>query len=162
MISSPDGKDLMNGFNGQIGPTTPNQSGIIRNVAELAQTVYAGYNGAEYGPISIIPVDVHGGDHAGPTYLVTISGTELVQGQSTGIFTDIKMGMNQANNLTAAAIKAINEAEGLTILLVEQDANLALDIAQHGYLLETGRVVLDDSAEHLHRNEAVRRSYLGY
>jgi branched-chain amino acid transport system ATP-binding protein len=59
-------------------------------------------------------------------------------------------------------IKAINEAEGLTILLVEQDANLALGIAQHGYLLETGRVVLDDSAEHLRRNEAVRRSYLGY
>ena len=59
-------------------------------------------------------------------------------------------------------IKAINEEEGLTILVVEQDANLALSIAQHGYLLETGRVVLDDSAENLRRNESVRRSYLGY
>jgi branched-chain amino acid transport system ATP-binding protein len=59
-------------------------------------------------------------------------------------------------------IKTISEEEGLTILLVEQDANLALEVAQHGYLLETGRVVLDDSAENLRRDESVRRSYLGY
>ena len=59
-------------------------------------------------------------------------------------------------------IGAISEEEGLTVLLVEQDVNLALDIAQHGYLLETGSVALDDSAEHLRTNEAVRRSYLGY
>jgi len=59
-------------------------------------------------------------------------------------------------------IKAINEEEGLAVLLVEQDANLALDIAQHGYLLEVGRVVLDDEAAHLRQNESVRRSYLGY
>ncbi|MDZ4277785.1 MAG: ABC transporter ATP-binding protein [Dehalococcoidia bacterium] len=59
-------------------------------------------------------------------------------------------------------IKAINQDDGLTILLVEQDANLALGIAQHGYVLETGRVVLEDAAEHLRANESVRRSYLGY
>ena len=59
-------------------------------------------------------------------------------------------------------VKAINEEEGLAVLLVEQDANLALDIAQHGYLLEVGRVVLDDEAAHLRQNESVRRSYLGY
>ncbi len=59
-------------------------------------------------------------------------------------------------------VKAINEEEGLAVLLVEQDANLALGIAQHGYLLETGRVVLDDDAAHLRQNESVRRAYLGY
>jgi branched-chain amino acid transport system ATP-binding protein len=59
-------------------------------------------------------------------------------------------------------IKAINEEEGVTILLVEQDANLALGIAQRGYLLEAGAVVLEDEAERLRGNEAVRRSYLGY
>jgi len=59
-------------------------------------------------------------------------------------------------------VKAINEAEGLTILLVEQDAKAALGIAQRGYVLETGRVVLEDSAVRLRENEAVRRSYLGY
>ena len=59
-------------------------------------------------------------------------------------------------------VKAINDAEGLTILLVEQDAKAALGIAQRGYVLETGRVVLEDSAARLTENEAVRRSYLGY
>jgi branched-chain amino acid transport system ATP-binding protein len=59
-------------------------------------------------------------------------------------------------------VKSINEEEGLTILVVEQDANLALGIAQHGYLLETGRVVLHDTAERLRRDESVRRAYLGY
>ena len=59
-------------------------------------------------------------------------------------------------------IRAINKSEGLTILLVEQDAKLALDVAEHGYVLETGKVVLDDSAANLQRNDAVRRSYLGY
>ncbi len=59
-------------------------------------------------------------------------------------------------------IKTINEEDGLTILLVEQDATIALGLAQHGYLLESGTVVLDDSAERLRRSNAIRRSYLGY
>ncbi len=59
-------------------------------------------------------------------------------------------------------IRTINEREGLTVLLVEQNARLALDIARKGYVLETGRVVLSDLAENLRRNEEVRRSYLGY
>ncbi|MCH7510730.1 MAG: ABC transporter ATP-binding protein [Chloroflexi bacterium] len=59
-------------------------------------------------------------------------------------------------------VKAINEEEGLTILLVEQNANLALEIANEAYVLETGQVVLEGSAEELRGNEAVRRSYLGY
>ena len=59
-------------------------------------------------------------------------------------------------------VKAINEEEGLTILLVEQNANLALEIANEAYVLETGQVVLEGSAEELRGNEAVRRSYLGF
>jgi branched-chain amino acid transport system ATP-binding protein len=59
-------------------------------------------------------------------------------------------------------IKSINEKQKVTILLVEQNANLALDIAQHGYVLETGRVVLDDTSANLQRSESVRQSYLGY
>ena len=59
-------------------------------------------------------------------------------------------------------VKGINEAEGLTILVVEQDANLALGVAQHGYLIETGRVVLHDSSDKLRQNESVRKVYLGY
>ena len=59
-------------------------------------------------------------------------------------------------------IKSINEKQKVTILVVEQNANLALEIAQHGYVLETGRVVLADTSANLQRSESVRRSYLGY
>ena len=59
-------------------------------------------------------------------------------------------------------IASISEKEGLTILVVEQDVNLALGIAQYGYLLETGTVALSDTADNLRNNEQVRRSYLGY
>jgi len=59
-------------------------------------------------------------------------------------------------------IKSINAKQKVTILVVEQNANLALEIAQHGYVLETGRVVLSDSSAKLQSSESVRRSYLGY
>jgi len=59
-------------------------------------------------------------------------------------------------------IETINRTQGMTILLVEQNAGLALAIAHRGYVLETGRIVLADTSERLRENEAVRRSYLGY
>lgn len=58
-------------------------------------------------------------------------------------------------------IVEINRELGLTILLVEQNANLALRIASHGYVLETGRVILNDTAEKLRTDPAVRSAYLG-
>ncbi len=58
-------------------------------------------------------------------------------------------------------IRQLNE-QGVTILLVEQNARAALGIADRGYVLETGRVVLADSAEKLLADEAVRKAYLGY
>jgi branched-chain amino acid transport system ATP-binding protein len=51
--------------------------------------------------------------------------------------------------------------QGTTILLVEQNAMMALDIANRGYVLETGTVALADDAKALRRNEQVRKSYLG-
>ena len=51
--------------------------------------------------------------------------------------------------------------QGTTLLIVEQNANLVLDFADHAYVLETGRLVLDGSAEELAADEGVRRSYLG-
>ena len=57
-------------------------------------------------------------------------------------------------------IRQIN-AEGTAILLVEQNALMALDAAHRGYVLETGRIVLADSAEALKTNEQVRKTYLG-
>lgn len=57
-------------------------------------------------------------------------------------------------------IQNVNE-EGTTVLLVEQNANLALSVADKGYVLETGRIVLSDTAANLLENEAVREAYLG-
>jgi branched-chain amino acid transport system ATP-binding protein len=57
-------------------------------------------------------------------------------------------------------IRNIN-AQGVTILLVEQNALMALRIAQRGYVLETGRIVYTDQAERLRQNDLVRKSYLG-
>jgi branched-chain amino acid transport system ATP-binding protein len=57
-------------------------------------------------------------------------------------------------------IRDIN-AQGTTILLVEQNALMALKVAQRGYILQTGRIVLHDDAESLARNEEVKRAYLG-
>ena len=52
-------------------------------------------------------------------------------------------------------------AEGATILLVEQNARVALQVANRGYVLETGQVVLSDTAENLRRNVMVQKAYLG-
>jgi len=59
-------------------------------------------------------------------------------------------------------MRAINREQKVSMLLVEQNANLALDLADHAHLLETGHVVLSGSADEIKRNAAVRRSYLGY
>jgi branched-chain amino acid transport system ATP-binding protein len=57
-------------------------------------------------------------------------------------------------------IKKINK-EGTTILLVEQNALMALSVANRGYILQTGTIVLTDSAENLRKNEMVQKAYLG-
>ena len=57
-------------------------------------------------------------------------------------------------------IKSIHE-DGTAILLVEQNANMALEIAHRGYILQTGNIVLNDTAESLRDNEDVKRAYLG-
>ncbi len=59
-------------------------------------------------------------------------------------------------------MRSIIEREGTSILVVEQNAALALTIADQAYLLETGRIVMSGAAADIRRDEAVRRSYLGY
>jgi branched-chain amino acid transport system ATP-binding protein len=56
----------------------------------------------------------------------------------------------------------LNEREGLTVLVVEQNANLALEAASRAYVLEVGRVAVSGPSADLRRDESVRRSYLGY
>jgi branched-chain amino acid transport system ATP-binding protein len=59
-------------------------------------------------------------------------------------------------------MRTINRQQKVSMLLVEQNANLAFDLADHAYLLETGRVVLSGSCDEVKADSAVRRSYLGY
>lgn len=59
-------------------------------------------------------------------------------------------------------IETINKEQGVTVLLVEQDAKIALSIASYGYVLETGRIVVAETADKLVANPTVRQSYLGY
>lgn len=58
-------------------------------------------------------------------------------------------------------IVEINRTLGMTILLVEQNANLALSVANYGYVLETGRIILEGPAKELESNPEVRKAYLG-
>jgi branched-chain amino acid transport system ATP-binding protein len=58
-------------------------------------------------------------------------------------------------------IRDLNHKDGTTILLVEQNALMALSIAHRGYVLQNGRIVLADTASNLKKNEMVRAAYLG-
>lgn len=60
-----------------------------------------------------------------------------------------------------AKIVEINRELGITILLVEQNANLALEISDYGYVLETGRIILEDESAKLKTNSLVKEAYLG-
>jgi branched-chain amino acid transport system ATP-binding protein len=59
-------------------------------------------------------------------------------------------------------LREVNRDTGVAMLIVEQNAALALELAEHAYLLETGRIVLDGPSEAIAADEAVRRAYLGY
>jgi branched-chain amino acid transport system ATP-binding protein len=59
-------------------------------------------------------------------------------------------------------LRTINRERGLTMLLVEQNAGVALSVAQYGYVMENGRVVLDGTPERLRSHQDIREFYLGY
>jgi branched-chain amino acid transport system ATP-binding protein len=59
-------------------------------------------------------------------------------------------------------VRRLNEEQGLTVLVVEQNANVALEVSNRAYLLEVGQVVLEGASAELREHEGVRKSYLGY
>jgi branched-chain amino acid transport system ATP-binding protein len=61
-----------------------------------------------------------------------------------------------------ALVRRLNEEQGLSVLVVEQNANVALEAAHRAYVLESGRVAVEGASDELREDEAVRRSYLGY
>jgi branched-chain amino acid transport system ATP-binding protein len=58
-------------------------------------------------------------------------------------------------------IRRINEEEGITILLVEQNARMALEVAEYGYVLEVGRIVMEDQCKRLMEKDEIKEFYLG-
>ncbi|MEP7335057.1 MAG: ABC transporter ATP-binding protein [Actinomycetota bacterium] len=61
-----------------------------------------------------------------------------------------------------AIVKQLNADEGLSVLVVEQNANIALDASARAYVLEVGKIAVEGTSAELRRHEGVRRSYLGY
>jgi branched-chain amino acid transport system ATP-binding protein len=61
-----------------------------------------------------------------------------------------------------ATVRRLNEDDGLTVLVVEQNARIALDVASRAYVLEVGKVAVEGTSDELARHESVRKSYLGY
>jgi branched-chain amino acid transport system ATP-binding protein len=61
-----------------------------------------------------------------------------------------------------AIVRKLNEDDGLTLLVVEQNARIALEVASRAYVLEVGKVAVEGTSDELARHEGVRKSYLGY
>ncbi len=61
-----------------------------------------------------------------------------------------------------AIVQRLNQEEGLTVLVVEQNATIALETASRAYVLEVGKVAVSGESAELQRHEGVRKSYLGY
>jgi branched-chain amino acid transport system ATP-binding protein len=61
-----------------------------------------------------------------------------------------------------AILRRVNQEMGVAMLIVEQNATLALDLAEHAYVLETGRIVMEGPAAVIGADESIRRAYLGY
>ena len=89
-------------------------------------------------------------------------GRALMSRPSTMLLDEPSMGLApQLVEEIFEIVKRLNETEGVTILLAEQNTNVALKYAHYGYILENGRVVLDGDAETLRKNEDVKEFYLG-
>lgn len=132
VASRPDPATLASTAYGQSG-ASPNQTGRVGSAAELAQTVFAGYNGGRNGPVSITPATIREGDKATPAHLVTISGTEGVEGQSTGWITNLRSGFEQNNpglrNARDAILRTVPEGSNLVLAGHSQGGMIAQQLA---------------------------------
>ena len=67
-----------------------------------------------------------------------------------------------SSSSSSALVRRLNEEQGLTVLVVEQNANAALELSSRAYVLEVGRVALEGASAELREHEGIRKSYLGY
>ena len=105
--------------------------------------------------------DQYGGTLSGGEQQMLAIGRGLMQHPRILMLDEPSMGLAPVLvELIFDIIKKLNQ-EGTTILLVEQNAQMALSIAHRGYVLQTGSIVLTDTADKLRKNEMVQKSYLG-
>jgi branched-chain amino acid transport system ATP-binding protein len=106
-------------------------------------------------------VDQYGGTLSGGEQQMLAIGRGLMQHPRILMLDEPSMGLAPVLvELIFDIIKKLNE-EGTTILLVEQNAQMALSVAHRGYVLQIGEIVLTDTADKLRKNEMVQKSYLG-
>jgi branched-chain amino acid transport system ATP-binding protein len=106
-------------------------------------------------------IDQYGGTLSGGEQQMLAIGRGLMQHPRILMLDEPSMGLAPVLvELIFDIIQKLNQ-EGVTILLVEQNAHMALSIAHRGYVLQTGSIVLTDSAEKLKKNEMVKKTYLG-
>jgi len=102
-----------------------------------------------------------GGTLSGGEQQMLAIGRALMSRPSILLLDEPSMGLSPVLVETIFQIIQDIHAQGTTILLVEQNALMALQVASRGYVLQTGRIVLHDSTENLSENEMVRKAYLG-
>ena len=102
-----------------------------------------------------------GGTLSGGEQQMLAIGRALMSRPNILLLDEPSMGLSPVLVETIFQIIQDIHAQGTTILLVEQNALMALQVASRGYVLQTGRIVLHDSAENLIENEMVRKAYLG-
>jgi branched-chain amino acid transport system ATP-binding protein len=102
-----------------------------------------------------------GGTLSGGEQQMLAIGRALMSRPSILLLDEPSMGLSPVLVETIFQIIQDIHAQGITILLVEQNALMALQVASRGYVLQSGRIVLHDSAENLSENEMVRKAYLG-
>ncbi|MBV5319319.1 MAG: ABC transporter ATP-binding protein [Desulfobulbaceae bacterium] len=106
-------------------------------------------------------IDQYGGTLSGGEQQMLAIARGLMMGPRLLMLDEPSMGLAPVLvELIFDIVKALNE-KGTTILLVEQNALMALSIAHRGYVLQNGEIVLSDTADNLRRNEAVQKAYLG-
>lgn len=115
----------------------------------------------EYFPVLKTRSKQRAGSLSGGEQQMVAIGRALMSAPKLLLLDEPSTGLSPIMSQTIAKIiRAINK-NNVSILLVEQNANLALTIADRGYVLETGKIVLEGNASELLRNEAVKSAYLG-
>ena len=116
----------------------------------------------EYFPRVYERRDVQAGYLSGGEQQMLAIGRALMSDPSVVLFDEPSLGLApMIIEEIFGIIKRLNEQENLTVLLVEQNATLALDIAEYGYVMENGSIVLEGPADALRENADIKEFYLG-